>query len=76
MSICDAGTAQKVQGQADGSNGTSTACLPATMNTSQTANTNEFFNDLITGDDLQQYQGSVFEQAKCTGCMYELYKAA
>jgi len=61
---------------ADGSNGTGEHCLPATMNTSQTADNNTFFSNLVTGTDLQQYQGSVFEQAACTGCMYELYKAA
>jgi hypothetical protein len=42
----------------------------------EAANNNNFFNDLLTGTDLQQYQQSVFEQAACTGCMYELYKAA
>lgn len=59
------------------SNGTADLCLPSTLNTSETANHNYFFNDLVTGqDDLQQYQGSVFSQAECTGCMHEMYKAA
>jgi len=61
---------------ANNSNGTGEGCLAATMNTSQAANNNDFFNNLVTGNDMQQYQASVFEQAKCTGCMYELYKAA
>jgi len=61
---------------ADSSNGTGDPCLPANLNTSDAASNNGFFNNLVTGTDLQQYQQSVFEQAACTGCMYELYKAA
>ena len=46
------------------------------MNTSQAANSNDFFNSLVTGTSLEQYTSSVFEAAACTGCMYEFYKAA
>ncbi|EIW65744.1 hypothetical protein TREMEDRAFT_36003 [Tremella mesenterica DSM 1558] len=57
-------------------NGTAALCLPATLNTSTTADTNTFFNDLLSGNNLGQYDDSIFGQAQCTGCMYELYKAA
>ncbi|WVO15043.1 hypothetical protein L204_102687 [Cryptococcus depauperatus] len=59
-------------------NGTSDLCLPATLNTSTTANSNVFLNALLRGSntDLESYRNSVFTQAKCTGCMYEMFKAA
>lgn len=40
------------------------------------ANTAPFFNHLVSGTDLEQYNDSVFNAAQCTGCMYEMYKAA
>ncbi|ORY35782.1 hypothetical protein BCR39DRAFT_32614 [Naematelia encephala] len=48
-------------------NGTTPACLPDTLNSSQSANNNGFFNDLVAGTDLTQYQDSVFTSAPCTG---------
>ncbi|WVQ77484.1 hypothetical protein IAR50_007170 [Cryptococcus sp. DSM 104548] len=59
-------------------NGTSDLCFPATLNTSTTANSNTFFDALVAGNatDLAGYQDSVFTQAECTGCMYEMFKAA
>ncbi|XAO21979.1 hypothetical protein I312_100742 [Cryptococcus bacillisporus CA1280] len=59
-------------------NGTSERCLPSTLNTSTTANSNTFFDALVSGSssDLEGYQDSVFTQAGCTGCMYEMFKAA
>jgi hypothetical protein len=58
------------------SNGTADACLASTLNSSDAANNKDFFNNLITGTNLDQYTSSVFQQAECTGCMYEMYKAA
>ncbi|EAL18842.1 hypothetical protein CNBI1030 [Cryptococcus deneoformans B-3501A] len=59
-------------------NGTSELCLPSTLNTSTTANSYTFFDALVSGSssDLETYQDSVFTQAECTGCMYEMFKAA
>ncbi|WVR07570.1 hypothetical protein IAU60_004612 [Kwoniella sp. DSM 27419] len=57
-------------------NGTAENCLPATLNTSQTANTNDFFDSLVTGTNLDKFKDSVFTSAKCTGCMHEMFKAA
>lgn len=58
------------------SNGTAPLCLPETLNTSPAANNNAFFNNLVSGTDLDQYGQSVFQGAQCTGCTYELFKAA
>ncbi|AFR94302.2 hypothetical protein C343_02373 [Cryptococcus neoformans C23] len=59
-------------------NGTSQLCLPSTLNTSTTANSYTFFDALVSGSssNLETYQDSVFTQAECTGCMYEMFKAA
>ncbi|KAK8853301.1 hypothetical protein IAR55_004005 [Kwoniella newhampshirensis] len=57
-------------------NGTSSLCLPDALDSSQAANSDQFFDDLVTGTNLDQYKDSVFTSAKCTGCMYELFKAA
>jgi hypothetical protein len=60
-------------GQADSnSNGTSDLCLPAALNTSDTADSNSFFSSLITGTGLDGYMDNVFKQAQCTGCIYEV----
>lgn len=45
------------------------------LNVSQAANNNGFFNSLVSGTNLDQYQ-SVFQSAECTGCTYEMFKAA
>lgn len=60
------------------SNGTSQLCLPSTLNTSTTANSYTFFDALVSGSssNLETHQDSVFTQAECTGCMYEMFKAA
>jgi hypothetical protein len=58
------------------SNGTAENCLPSVLATSPVANTNTFFNNLASGHELAQYADSVFKTAQCTGCMYEMYKAA
>jgi hypothetical protein len=58
------------------SNGTTENCLPSVLATSPIANTNTFFNNLASGHELAQYADSVFKTAQCTGCMYEMYKAA
>jgi hypothetical protein len=50
--------------------------LPSTLNTSSIANSNSFFNNLVSGTNLSNYQDSVFTSAQCTGCMYEMYKSA
>ncbi|KAL7419492.1 hypothetical protein Q5752_006330 [Cryptotrichosporon argae] len=57
-------------------NATTALCLPATLNTSSTADTSTFFENLVGGTDIEQYYNSVFLSASCTGCMYEMYKAA
>ncbi|CAD6565490.1 MAG: hypothetical protein TREMPRED_001399 [Tremellales sp. Tagirdzhanova-0007] len=57
-------------------NGTNPLCLPAALNTSSTANSNAFFNSLISASNLDQYSSSVFSTASCTGCIYEMYKSA
>ncbi|OCF38027.1 hypothetical protein I316_00251 [Kwoniella heveanensis BCC8398] len=57
-------------------NATTDLCLPSTLNTSDAANNNGFFNSLVTGTNLDQYADSVFKSAKCTGCMHEMFKAA
>ncbi|WRT70127.1 uncharacterized protein IL334_007121 [Kwoniella shivajii] len=57
-------------------NGTSDLCLPSTLNTSDAANNNGFFDSLVTGSNLDQYTDSVFRGAKCSGCMHEMFKAA
>jgi len=65
------------QGKADvTSNGTAENCLPSVLATSPIANTNSFFNNLVSASQLDQYADSVFKAAQCTGCMYEMYKAA
>lgn len=58
------------------SNGTTDNCLPTTLASNPTANTCTFFNNLVAGRELDQYNDSVFNLAQCTGCMYEMYKAA
>jgi hypothetical protein len=58
------------------SNSTGELCLPSTLNTSSIANSNSFFNNLVSGTNLSNYQDSVFTSAQCTGCMYEIYKSA
>ncbi len=45
------------------------------LNVSQAASNNGFFNSLVSGTNLDQYQ-SVFQNAECTGCTYEMFKAA
>ena len=57
------------------SNGTADLCLPASLNTSQTSNSNSFFNALVTGNSLDTYTQNVFTSSQCTGCIYEMYKA-
>ncbi|ORX36644.1 hypothetical protein BD324DRAFT_651130 [Kockovaella imperatae] len=57
-------------------NGTADLCLPASLNTSQNGNNNDFFNSLVTGDNLDAYSQSVFGSSQCTGCIHEMYKAA
>lgn len=57
-------------------NGTSDLCLPSVLNTSSDADSNTFFDALVSSQGLSQYTASVFSQAQCTGCMYEMYKAA
>ncbi|WWD19728.1 hypothetical protein CI109_104192 [Kwoniella shandongensis] len=57
-------------------NGTSDLCLPSVLNTSDTADSSQFFDNLVTGTILDQYKDSVFTSAQCTGCMYEMFKAA
>ncbi|WVQ84601.1 hypothetical protein IAT38_006756 [Cryptococcus sp. DSM 104549] len=59
-------------------NGTADLCLPSVLNSSSAANSNTFFDALVSGDTttLEGYADSVFGQASCTGCMYEMYKAA
>lgn len=58
------------------SNGTADNCLPSVLATSPIANTNTFFNNLVSANQLDQYADSVFKAAQCTGCMYEMFKAA
>lgn len=58
------------------SNGTANNCVTETISGSRTANSPQFFMDLISGQNLQQYVNDVFKSAQCTGCMHELYKAA
>ena len=58
------------------SNGTSDLCLPSALSTSQTANTNTFFDALVAGINLTSYTQGVFDAAQCTGCVYEMFKSA
>jgi hypothetical protein len=58
------------------SNATTDNCLSSVLATSPIANTNSFFNNLASANELDQYADSVFKAAQCTGCMYEMYKAA
>ncbi|TYJ52889.1 hypothetical protein B9479_006477 [Cryptococcus floricola] len=75
---CSDSDLQEGKAMLDDNNGTSDLCLPATLNGSTTANSNTFFDALVAGNSttLEGYQDSVFTQAECTGCMYEMFKAA
>jgi hypothetical protein len=46
------------------------------ISSNKAANSPQFFMDLISGSNVQQYTDTVFKSAQCTGCMHELYKAA
>jgi hypothetical protein len=58
------------------SNGTSTNCLAEVLNSTAVTNNRDFFTNMISGMNIQWYEQSFFGVKWCTGCYYELYKAA
>lgn len=46
------------------------------LNSTQTTNNRDFFTNMIAGMNLEWYDQSFFGVKWCTGCYYELYKAA
>lgn len=46
--------------------------MPSVLNGSEAANNNQFFSNLVSGVNLDQYTQSVFQSAECSGCMYEV----
>ena len=58
------------------SNGTSTNCLAEVLNSTAVTNNRDFFANMISGMNIQWYDQSFFGVKWCTGCYYEMYKAA